>query len=90
MWSVRGFFSIKRFTEGKTYTSCVNFNQNWSASLLEKKVSSSVNDDDHVPSGGVLRKTNSIFIERKDVILLRCIQILKYFSALGNIYLTKI
>ena len=40
--------------------------------------------------GGVLRKTNSIFIERKDGILLRCMQILKYFHALGNIHLRKL
>ena len=49
-----------------------------------------VNDEDQAPSGGVLGKTNSIFIERKDGILLRCMQILKYFPALGNIYLGKI
>ena len=34
-----------------------------------------VNDDDQGPAGAVLRKTNSIFIERKDGILLRCMQI---------------
>ena len=43
--------------------------------LLEKSVPSLVNDDDQAPSGAVLRKTNSIFIERKDGILLRCMQI---------------
>ena len=49
-----------------------------------------VNDEDQAPSGGLLGKTNSILIERKDGILLRCMQILKYFPALGNIYLGKL
>ena len=47
--------------------------------LLEKSVHPTppplVNDDDQGPAGAVLRKTNSIFIERKDGILLRCMQI---------------
>ena len=47
--------------------------------LLEKSVPPPppplVNDDDKGPAGAVLRKTNSIFIERKDGILLRCMQI---------------
>ena len=34
--------------------------------LLEKSVPPLVNDDDQGPAGAVLRKTNSIFIERKD------------------------
>ena len=33
--------------------------------------------------GGFLSKTNSIFIERKDGILLQCMQILKYFEMLS-------
>ena len=43
--------------------------------LLEKSFPPLVNDDDQGPAGAVLRKTNSIFIERKDGILLRCMQI---------------
>ena len=41
-----------------------------------------VNDDDQAPSGAVLRKTNSIFIKRKDGILLRCMQIWNIFLLL--------
>ena len=49
-----------------------------------------VNDEDQAPSGGVLGKTNSIFIERKDGILLRCMQILKYLPQKTSIFKVKI
>ena len=59
--------------------------------MLEKKCFSLlVNDNEQGQSGGVSRKTDKIFIERKDDIFLSCKQNFYCLSAFCNIYLTKL
>ena len=67
---------------------------NCTTKMLEKKCFSLlVNDNDQGQSGGgggVSRKTDKIFIERKDDIFLSCKQNFYCLSAFCNIYLTKL
>ena len=49
-----------------------------------------VNDNEQGKSGGPSRKTDKIFIERKDDIFLSCKQIFYCLSAFCDIYLTKL
>ena len=59
--------------------------------MLEKKCFSLlVNDNEQGQSGGVSRKTDKIFTERKDDIFLLCKQNFYCLSAFCNIYLTKL